>query len=569
MVVVPDSATLDLTTGMTFEAWVRPSATMSGWKAILQKETDAYFLNANTDTNHVGVGATFGGVCCTVLQSPAGLTANQWTHVAGTYDGTTLRLYLNGVQVSTQAKTGALKVTGLPLRVGGDEYSGEYFPGLIDNLRIYNRALTAAEIQQDMATPVGGSVADTTPPVESGGAPSGTLPAGTTQTTLSLSTNEAATCRYSTVAGTSYAAMTNVFTTTGGVSHSTLVAGLLNGQSYTYYVRCQDVAGNANTSDFPISFSVASTVDTTPPVESGGAPSGVLAAGTTQTTLSLNTNEAATCRYSTVAGTSYAAMTNVFTTTGALAHSTLVAGLANGQSYTYYVRCQDVAGNPNTSDFPISFSVSNVVTPPPGLVAAYSFNAGTGTVLADVSGNGNNGTITGATWAAGHDGQALSFNGTNNVVVVNDSATLHLTTGMTFEAWVRPSTAMTGWKAILQKQTDAYFLNANTDTNHVGVAGTFGGVCCTVLQSPAALPANQWTHVAGRRRATLRLYLNGVQVSTQAKTGALQVTSTPLRIGGDTYSGEFFPGLIDNLRIYNRALTAAEIQQDMVTPVTP
>ena len=69
-------------------------------------------------------------MCCTVLQSPAGLTANQWTHVAGTYDGTTLRLYLNGVQVSTQAKTGALKVTGLPLRVGGDEYSGEYFPGV-------------------------------------------------------------------------------------------------------------------------------------------------------------------------------------------------------------------------------------------------------------------------------------------------------------------------------------------------------------------------------------------------------------------------------------------------------
>src|SRR5882672_9603546 len=102
--------------------------------------------------------------------------------------------------------------------------------------------------------------------------------------------------------------MTNMFTTTGGVSHSTLAAGLLNGQSYTYYVRCQDVAGNPNTSDYPISFSVASLVDTTPPVESGGAPSGVLAAGTTQTTLSLSTNEAATCRYSTVAGTSYAAM---------------------------------------------------------------------------------------------------------------------------------------------------------------------------------------------------------------------------------------------------------------------
>jgi hypothetical protein len=58
-------------------------------------------------------------------------------------------------------------------------------------------------------------------------------------------------------------------------------------------------------------------------------------------------------------------------------------------------------------------------------------------------------------------------------------------------------------------------------------------------------------------------------VSSQAKTGALQVTGTPLRIGGDTYPTEFFPGLIDNLRIYNRALSATEIQQDMSTPVSP
>ena len=130
----------------------------------------------------------------------------------------------------------------------------------------------------------------------------------------------------------------------------------------------------------------------------------MLSAGTTQATLGLGTNEAATCRYSTVAGTTYAAMTGVFTTTGALTHSTVVGGLANGQSYTFYVRCQDVAGNANTNDFPISFSVASAAT---GLVAAYSFDAGTGTVLTDVSGNGNNGTINGATWTTGHDGQAL------------------------------------------------------------------------------------------------------------------------------------------------------------------
>ena len=77
--------------------------------------------------------------------------------------------------------------------------------------------------------------------------PAGVLPVGTTQTTLSLTSNENATCRYARRAGTAYGSMPNTFGTTGGTAHSTLVSGLANGQSYTYYVRCQDTAGNANT----------------------------------------------------------------------------------------------------------------------------------------------------------------------------------------------------------------------------------------------------------------------------------------------------------------------------------
>ena len=92
----------------------------------------------------------------------------------------------------------------------------------------------------------GGTAADTTPPVRSNGAPSGTLTAGTTQATLSLSTDEAATCRYATTAGVAYASMPNPFTTTGGTAQATPVTGLVDGGSYSYYVRCQDAAGNAN-----------------------------------------------------------------------------------------------------------------------------------------------------------------------------------------------------------------------------------------------------------------------------------------------------------------------------------
>ena len=82
---------------------------------------------------------------------------------------------------------------------------------------------------------------------------------------------------------------------------------------------------------------------------------------------------------------------------------------------------------------------------PTGLVAAYAFNEGAGTTVADVSGNSNTGMISGATWtAAGRYGGALVFNGTSAVVTVPNAASLQLTTGMTLEAWVYPTAAPTG-----------------------------------------------------------------------------------------------------------------------------
>src|SRR5437773_9023123 len=102
-------------------------------------------------------------------------------------------------------------------------------------------------------------------PVRSGGQPTGFLPAGTIQTTLALTTNEAATCRYSPSAGVPYDAMTQTFATTGGMAHSTPVSGLADGGSYAFYVRCLDTAANANPDDFAISFTVDLTADDHPP----------------------------------------------------------------------------------------------------------------------------------------------------------------------------------------------------------------------------------------------------------------------------------------------------------------
>jgi hypothetical protein len=168
--------------------------------------------------------------------------------------------------------------------------------------------------------------------------------------------------------------MINTFTTTGGTAHSRIVTGLVNGNSYTYYVRCIDATGNNNTNDFPISFSVGGSglPPLPPPPPSLGddiiSPIVTITAptqnqefplGTTSATLSATTNEAANCRYSTTANVAYSLMTNTFTTTGGTTHSRTLTGLVNGNSYTYYVRCIDAVGNANTNDFTISFSVAS------------------------------------------------------------------------------------------------------------------------------------------------------------------------------------------------------------------
>ena len=89
------------------------------------------------------------------------LPAGTWSHLAATYDGSQLRLYVNGTQVAQTAASGSIATSTAPLRIGGNAVWGEWFSGWIDEVRVYGRALSAAEIQDDMNTSV---VPDTTAP---------------------------------------------------------------------------------------------------------------------------------------------------------------------------------------------------------------------------------------------------------------------------------------------------------------------------------------------------------------------------------------------------------------------
>jgi chitodextrinase len=207
------------------------------------------------------------------------------------------------------------------------------------------------------ATPVTVTVvrADTTAPVITAG------PSHTNVTsqgaTITWTTDEPSTSQVEYGTSISYGSSTTLDSTLV-TSHSASLASLSPNTTYHYRVKSKDAANNEVVSS-DITFTTLPPPDTTPPVRSMGAPTGTLPAGTRTSTLSLATNEAATCKYSTVAGVSYDSMTNTFTTTGGTSHSQALSNLADGQSYSYTVRCADAVANKNPDDYTISFSVAN------------------------------------------------------------------------------------------------------------------------------------------------------------------------------------------------------------------
>ncbi|HEY1342090.1 MAG TPA: LamG domain-containing protein, partial [Bryobacteraceae bacterium] len=171
-----------------------------------------------------------------------------------------------------------------------------------------------------------------------------------------------------------------------------------------------------------------------------------------------------------------------------------------------------------------------------GLVAAYAFDEGTGTTIGDASGRNNNGVASGTTWTTGKFGKALVFNGTSAKVTVPNAASLQLTTGMTLEAWIFPTKAPTGWRAIVDKNVDGYYIMASSDNgNRPGVGGTWTDGNKNLFGT-SVLPVNAWTHLAATfDGATTRLFVNGVQVASRAQTAALKTTTSTLQIGADAY----------------------------------
>jgi hypothetical protein len=266
-----------------------------------------------------------------------------------------------------------------------------------------------------------------------------------------------------------------------------------------------------------------------------------------------------------------------------------VSSLTDGMKYYFAVRAYNATTTSGYSS-EINSTIPSAPAPPPsspppsspppsgggsggstavmqGLVAAYGFEELSGAQAIDASGYGNHGTISNATRVTTTQfGNVLRFTGSNSSwVTVNDSASLDLTTGMTLEAWVYP-TAISGWRTVIMKEQAgmaSYWLYANDDYSRPSNVVNVGGVV-RQLSAGSQLPINSWSHLASTYDGnTQKLYLNGVLVGSQAQTGAIALSSGALRIGGNAvWPWEYFSGYIDEVRVYNRALTQLEISAD-------
>lgn len=225
-------------------------------------------------------------------------------------------------------------------------------------------------------------------------------------------------------------------------------------------------------------------------------------------------------------------------------------------------------------------------------VGYWKFDEGQGTTVYDSSSNKNSGTMynmaSPATATSGWSnngkfGRALSFDGDNDYISVADSSSLDATDGLTISLWVRPASSMSGIsKGLLGKYEGSagqrgYMIRANDVAGASGcnnvlafILSATGGTTFNSRCADMALAANKWYHIVTvfKGGTNQDIYIDGKlhnggfgAESTGSIPSAINVNLQPLLIG-KIHSGEYFPGLIDEVKIYNFALTVDEVNLD-------
>ena len=152
-VVIPDDDALDLTDNVTYMAWFSPNDVLTSRRMI--SKNDSVFVIFDFGNSKESIDFLVKPDNANVESKTTDWKVGEWYHFAGTFDGKTLKVYINGKLEAEKPNNVPIAPSDLDLWIGGDDYGRptDHFPGKIDEVRIYEKALSEADIQKVMDTP--------------------------------------------------------------------------------------------------------------------------------------------------------------------------------------------------------------------------------------------------------------------------------------------------------------------------------------------------------------------------------------------------------------------------------
>ncbi len=202
-----------------------------------------------------------------------------------------------------------------------------------------------------------------------------------------------------------------------------------------------------------------------------------------------------------------------------------------------------------------------------GLVGCWQMEEGSGTAIYDGSPAGNDGTTAGGpTWVTGKTGDyALSLDGTTQSASVPDDDSLDLTTAFTIAGWIKPGRSLTQdlFKKADMGLTDGYEVGLSTATKVLFRINQDSNGDAYRINSTTSYPTDgiTWMHVvATYSDGTMKLYINGVQEGGDLAAPAPAINGLPFTLGTQATAPRYYQGAMDDVRLYDRALSTDEIR---------
>lgn len=219
---------------------------------------------------------------------------------------------------------------------------------------------------------------------------------------------------------------------------------------------------------------------------------------------------------------------------------------------------------------PFFFDTVSATNLSQNLVGLWRFNEFSDIVASDSSGSGNNGTVVDATWTTGKLDNALSFDGSGDYVSMGD---LFYSDTFTVCAWIKLNSLAGATAKTIVLKGNSSGVTAGTlewvfqveDDKVALVSNNSSGAAALIVGYATVLSAGQWYHacgVQGGNGNTGYLYLNGVEDDNASQTSAMRNSASLIQVGvrRNNNDARYFDGLIDDVRIYNVALTASDVK---------